>query len=202
MERRVPDCVEFEECWSVVDATVEVPIRDVLDKEVRLVWVPPDVLPEDVEAYVDANIGKKEYVDSDDDSDDSMSDFIVEGEEWGWYQLAVDPDSDAVRCAPSPQFVDLWMSFDPEHGWQSEFLTHVTKEFWAPAVRTHDQRLDPPTALVEALAGSTSTLPPAFGAFLRAMDAYVGDHRNTKTSAVYETCLRFREDATFPSVKN
>ena len=128
---------EYNELWAVMNETIEIPLSSIESKEVSLVHVPATVTDVDLLTYVDDNIGKTEHEedDSDDeDSDDDMSDFIVKGEVFGFYQYAVD-DDDTVHYAPPPKFADKFMSFettDDDAKMTHEFVEHVKNRYIAP----------------------------------------------------------------------
>lgn len=108
---------EYDELYSVVGETIDIPASSVLPYECRLAWVPPHVPDNDIISYVEDNIGKAEYKDdtravvqAHDEEDDEIGDFIVQGDRWGFYQYAVNNKNNTVDYSPSPQFTDLAMS--------------------------------------------------------------------------------------------
>ena len=152
-DQRRTDYEEYDELYSVVGETIEIPIASVLPYECRLVWVPPSVTDEDLIGYVEENIGKPEYEDDcrphgdahrcdiEDDTDDDIGDFIVHGDRWGFYQYAVRSTTSGttvVDYSPSPQFTDLAMSItkekvEQEEDWHtSELCTYIFNNFIKP----------------------------------------------------------------------
>jgi len=127
----------YHELWSVVGDTIEISLSSIEAKEVAIVHVPPTIKDEDIMEYVDENIGKVEHSEeeeSDYDSDDDMSDFIVKGEVFGFYQYSVD-QNDKIHYAPPPKFSDKCLSFetmDPEDKLSHEFVEYLKYKYIAP----------------------------------------------------------------------
>ena len=130
---------DYPELWAVSDETMEIPISSIEPFDVTIVHVPVTVADEQIIDYVDANIGKSEHEegrdsDSDYDSDDDMSDFIVNGDYFGFYQYSVDQDN-KLHYAPPPKFSDKYMSFesmDDDEKLTHEFITHVKTIYIVP----------------------------------------------------------------------
>lgn len=128
---------DYHEVWAVLHDTMEIPISAIEAKEVTLVHVPPNISDDKILEYVDENIGKVEHEegeDSDYDSDDDMSDFIVKGEVFGFYQYGID-QNDKLHYAPTPKFSDKYLSFesiDDDDKLQHEFVEHLKYRYIAP----------------------------------------------------------------------
>lgn len=161
-DQRRTDYEEYDELYSVVGQTIDIPASSVLPYECRLVWVPPHVSDQNLIAYVEENIGKPEYEDDtraaiiadgehggngdSNDGDDDIRNFIVQGDRWGFYQYAVNDKSSDVDYSPSPQFIDLAMSIDTdkvrqEDWYTSELCSYVFKNFIKPkfpAINTYE----------------------------------------------------------------
>lgn len=139
------DSDHYHELFATIGDTMEIRIKDIIPKEVHLVWVPPDVPDDKLIDYTEKNVGKKEYkhsllaYDSEDDEDDD--DFIVLGEVWGFYQYCVYADSskgEQVFFSPSPQFMDRYMTFEStlangsKNWWEDEFIEHILHSYLVP----------------------------------------------------------------------
>lgn len=144
-DQRRTDYEEYDELYAVVGETVDIPAVSVLPYECRLAWVPPHVSDDDLIAYVEENIGKPEYKDDtravlqapEEEDDDNISDFIVQGDRWGFYQYAVNNKNNTIDYSPSPQFTDLAMSISKEkveqEDWHtSELCTYIFTNFIKP----------------------------------------------------------------------
>lgn len=115
---------EYSEIWMVQDNTMEISLSAIESTEVSIVHVPPSISDDQLLEYVSENIGKYEHSeerDSDEESDDEMSDFIIKGEIFGFYQYSVDAN-EKLHYAPPPIFADKFMSFQTTE--MAERLTH------------------------------------------------------------------------------
>jgi len=120
---------DYHEVWAVLKDTMEISLSVIEPKEVTIVHVPPTIADSKILEYVDTNIGKIEHEegeDSDYDSEDDMSDFIVKGEVFGFYQYGVD-QNDKLHYAPPPKFSDKYLSFETTE--DSEKLGHEFVEY-------------------------------------------------------------------------
>lgn len=150
-DQRRTDYEEYDELYSVVGETMDIPASSVLPYECRLVWVPPHVADDQLITYVEENIGKPEYDDDkrnakggssdedDNDYEDELGNFIVEGDRWGFYQYATTTKNNvnSVEYSPSPQFIDLAMSTPKDtvarDDWHSsELCTYIFTHFIKP----------------------------------------------------------------------
>jgi len=128
----------YNELWMVMDETIEIPLDSIEGKEVSVCHVPANINDSKLIEYVDTNIGKTEHeedLDSDYESDDDMSDFIIKGEICGFYQYAVKGDGEEVHYAPPPKFGDKYMSFqttEMEERLTHEFVEHIKYKYICP----------------------------------------------------------------------
>jgi hypothetical protein len=121
----------FTEVIAVLGATMDIPISTIHSDKALVCWVPHEVTDDQIFEYVDINIGKKEYPDS--EGEDSDDEFIVDGEVFAWYQLAVEGSSVSTVAAPPVQFVDLFMTHDhsAEPWFQQQFPYHIFENYFA-----------------------------------------------------------------------
>lgn len=125
----------YREVVAVVGECMEIPISTILSESALVCWVPHTIDGDQLFDYVESNVGKPEHaLDDESDSDsDEDDDFIVDGEVFGWYQFAVSGESAAIRPAPPPVFIDLWMAFEQGEGevawYNAPFSRYVFDKF-------------------------------------------------------------------------
>ena len=121
----------FTEVVAVLGTTMDISITTILGEKALVCWVPREVSEDAIYEYVDSNVGKNEYPDSDDE--DSDDDFIVDGEVFAWYQFGVEGGGLDMVVAPPAQFVDLFMTHDhsAEPWFQQQFPYHIFENYFA-----------------------------------------------------------------------
>lgn len=127
------DAEDYDELYAVLDSTEEIPAEWVCNHECSLCHVPPHVKDSGLVDYTEMNIGLSEYDTAKEDEelrDENGDGFIVEGEAWGFYQYAVPKEGEGVVYAPSPQFVDLIMSYTKVTNWMaSPLVKYIQRNF-------------------------------------------------------------------------
>ena len=128
---------DYHEVWVVENETMEIPLSSISPTEITLVHVPANVKDDDVLTYVDNNIGIVEHdegadSDSDSDPDNDMSDFIVKGEVFGFYQYSID-QNDELHYAVPPRFSDKFLSFETsDDRMRHEFVDYLKEKYIFP----------------------------------------------------------------------
>jgi len=199
----------YREVVSVVGECMEIPISSILSDSALVCWVPHTIIRGDGDRlfdYVESSIGKPEHLladDGDSDADDD-DDFIVDGEIFGWYQFAVSGDSTAVRLAPPPQFIDMWMTYEPpppgEAWYEQQFPRYVFNEFFkdrfAPLAPSPGETM---TLLSQVDKGVAPKLGcPVKNAELRLCGMFVADLKlglngDMDAYTLYNLCIDFKE---------
>jgi len=201
----------YREVVAVVGECMEIPISSILPDSALVCWVPHTITPGDGDRlfdYVESNMGRPEHQPTDDDSDDSDDDsdddFIVDGDVFAWYQFAVNGGSTAVRLAPPPQFVDLWMTYEPpspgEAWYEQQFPRYVFNEFFkdrfAPLAPSPGETM---TLLAQVDKGVAPKLGcPVKDAELRWCGMFVADLKrglngDMDAYTLYNLCVDFKE---------
>lgn len=176
----------FDECYAVTGDTIIVQLNKISPREVNVIWVPPSVSDADLVSYVDSHLAVDEYPDSSAESeDDDDRDFIVTGEQWAFYQYAINAEApENVFYAPPPQFNDAWMSKKPTDGIDGDLGRYVAHNFWGPVVEKRWPGESPAAKFLEATTGDTYC--DAFrDAFMRMVE------HDVCVREAHELCLNF-----------
>jgi len=146
LDQKRTDSDTYNELWMVLENNIEIPISSIEAQEISILHIPATVTDSHLLSYVEKNIGKpehQEYEDSDDESTDSMDDFIVNGDIYGFYQYAVDNANDKIEYAPPPQFYDKFLSFettDIEERIKHEFVKHLQDQYIQPKMNCFEEQ--------------------------------------------------------------